>query len=147
RESVFKSTIGKALNLVHVPFRRVEQRFPGYLRYLRHGYWRPGYLREVEILKFTVQYLDSPDATVRYTSDLEAENAASADVSARIGFRGAQDTHGACCYRVLDDAGAVVATGPDMSHAIKFCGRAAGDVVDANALDLASLGDQDPLKH
>jgi hypothetical protein len=71
---------------------------------------------EGKALKFTVQYLNS---TVRHSSELDAESAVAADISARIGFRWAQETHDACCYRVLDERGAVVFVGPDAMSAAK----------------------------
>jgi hypothetical protein len=76
---------------------------------------------EGNVLKFTVQYLDAPHATVRYASELNAESAIAAEVSAKIGFRWAQAEHDACCYRVLDDSGAVVALGPAPDQTARRC--------------------------
>lgn len=70
-------------------------------------------------MKFTVQYLGVPHATVRHSSELEAESVVAAETSAKFGLRWA-GTLGACCYRVLDDTGAVVAHGPDEAH-IAIC--------------------------
>lgn len=63
-------------------------------------------------MKFTVQYLDAPGATVRHSSELDAESAFAAETSAQIGFRWARETYDACFYRVLNDVGVVIATGP-----------------------------------
>ncbi len=67
-------------------------------------------------MKFTVQYLGVPHATVHHTSELDAGSVFAAEVSAKIGLPWAEKELGCCCYRVLDDAGAVVATGPDADH-------------------------------
>jgi hypothetical protein len=63
-------------------------------------------------VKFTVQYLGVPQATVRYASELDAESVHAAETSAKIGLPWAEKEHGCCCYRVIDEAGAVVANGP-----------------------------------
>ncbi len=64
-------------------------------------------------MKFTVEYLGVPNATVRYSSDLDAESIFAAETSAKIGLPWAEKTYGICCYRVRDAAGVVVAAGPN----------------------------------
>ena len=75
-------------------------------------------------MKFTVQYVGAPNATVRYSSDLDAESVHAAEVSAKIGLSWAEQEHSCCCYRVLDEAGALVATGPDEEHIARCRGKA-----------------------
>ena len=75
-------------------------------------------------MKFTVQYVGVPDATVRYSSDLDAESVRAAEVSAKIGLTWAEKEHNCCCYRVLDEDGAVVATGPDEAQIARCRGKA-----------------------
>jgi hypothetical protein len=75
-------------------------------------------------LKFTVQYVGVPNATVRYSSELDAESVRAAEVSAKIGLGWAEKQHNCCCYRVLDDAGEVVAAGPDEAHIARCRGKA-----------------------
>ena len=84
----------------------------------------PEFREEGKVLKFTVQYVGAPNATVRYSSDLNAESVLAAEVSAKIGLGWAEKELNCCCYRVLDDAGAVVATGPDDERIAQCRGKA-----------------------
>jgi hypothetical protein len=69
-------------------------------------------------LKYKIEYLQAPGAVVRYVSELDAESAWAAEVSAQIGFRWAAETHQVCCFRVMDAAGEVVAIGPTPDEAV-----------------------------
>jgi hypothetical protein len=101
RRGGFGGTICSSVDSVHAPFRPWTAIGWGWDQFQGEG------------VKFTVQYLGIPQSTVRHSSELNAESTMAAEVSAKIGLEWAEKTHNACCYRVLDESGAIVAAGPD----------------------------------